>query len=186
MTNKEAAQALKNFNNLIEADRLINELGSIVQGSHAHILIKRVIVDMAEAQTTTEALTDHGKAEGEHHCTDCCCAKSWQALGITEYTGKSIPEHIAELKASQTPQTVDVEALAHSLEQNELKYTFFPIRETIKALASRGLLGTVAQMPGTVTIRPYNLWTASETGKEWAEGYIIAASPLPKPQNEKG
>lgn len=32
------------------------------------------------------------------HCKDCCCAKSWVALGITEYTGKSIPEHIEELK----------------------------------------------------------------------------------------
>ena len=34
----------------------------------------------------------------ENHCKDCCCAKSWKALGITEYTGKSIPEHIEELK----------------------------------------------------------------------------------------
>lgn len=27
------------------------------------------------------------------------CDQCWDALGITEYTGKSIPEHIAELKA---------------------------------------------------------------------------------------
>lgn len=33
-----------------------------------------------------------------NHCKDCCCAKSWEALGIKEYTGKSIPEHISELK----------------------------------------------------------------------------------------
>lgn len=31
------------------------------------------------------------------HCKDCCCAQSWKALGITSYTGKSIPEHIREL-----------------------------------------------------------------------------------------
>lgn len=28
------------------------------------------------------------------HCKDCCCARSWDALGITEFTGLSIPEHI--------------------------------------------------------------------------------------------
>jgi hypothetical protein len=32
------------------------------------------------------------------HCEDCCCAQSWEALGIKEYTGMSIPEHISELK----------------------------------------------------------------------------------------
>jgi rubrerythrin len=34
----------------------------------------------------------------ENHCRDCCCAKSWEALGISSYTGKSIPEHITELR----------------------------------------------------------------------------------------
>ena len=32
------------------------------------------------------------------HCTDCCCAQSWKALGIDEYTGKSIPEEITHLR----------------------------------------------------------------------------------------
>ena len=31
------------------------------------------------------------------HCKDCCCARSWNALGVSEYTGKSIPEHITAL-----------------------------------------------------------------------------------------
>ena len=39
------------------------------------------------------------KAPEAHHCVDCCCARSWKALGITEYTGKSIPEEIESLKA---------------------------------------------------------------------------------------
>lgn len=34
----------------------------------------------------------------DEHCKDCCCARSWAALGITEYTGKGIPEHIGDLK----------------------------------------------------------------------------------------
>ena len=32
------------------------------------------------------------------HCTDCCCAQSWKALGIDEYTGKSIPEEITHVR----------------------------------------------------------------------------------------
>lgn len=32
------------------------------------------------------------------HCVDCCCARSWEALGISEYTGKSIPEEITHLR----------------------------------------------------------------------------------------
>ena len=32
------------------------------------------------------------------HCDDCCCAQSWKALGIDKYTGKSIPEHIEQLR----------------------------------------------------------------------------------------
>lgn len=33
------------------------------------------------------------------HCVDCCCSRSWAALGISEYTGKSIPEEIESLHA---------------------------------------------------------------------------------------
>ncbi len=39
----------------------------------------------------------------DNHCKDCCCARCWEALGITKYTGKSIPEHIAELVATRDP-----------------------------------------------------------------------------------
>ncbi len=41
----------------------------------------------------------------DSHCKDCCCAKSWEALCITEYTGKSIPEHIAELREWRSIET---------------------------------------------------------------------------------
>ena len=33
----------------------------------------------------------------DNHCRDCCCAMSWKALGIDEYTGRSIPEEIERL-----------------------------------------------------------------------------------------
>lgn len=35
----------------------------------------------------------------EHHCHDCCCARSWEALGVTSYTGVSIVESIEALRA---------------------------------------------------------------------------------------
>jgi hypothetical protein len=37
------------------------------------------------------------------HCKDCCCAQVWRALGITTYTGKSLVEHVEELKAQARP-----------------------------------------------------------------------------------
>lgn len=48
----------------------------------------------------------------DEHCKDCCCAKAWNALGITEYTGKSIAEHIAELKAPSTISREELERAA--------------------------------------------------------------------------
>ena len=34
-----------------------------------------------------------------NHCEDCCCARSWEALGIDTYTGRSIPEEIERVTA---------------------------------------------------------------------------------------
>lgn len=36
----------------------------------------------------------------DQHCRDCCCARSWKALRVTEYTGLSIPEHIEALRST--------------------------------------------------------------------------------------
>ena len=37
----------------------------------------------------------------DEHCKDCCCARSWRALGVTMHTGRSIPEHIDLLRAER-------------------------------------------------------------------------------------
>ena len=60
-------------------------------------------------------LNDEAKAEKEH-CKDCCCARSWRALGISEYTGKSIPDHISELRAEN-------ERLREALYDQPIDYT---------------------------------------------------------------
>ena len=53
---------------------------------------------------TDESMTDAAPtqaAPGDNHCVDCCCARSWTALGVTAYDGKSIPEHITTLLAER-------------------------------------------------------------------------------------
>jgi hypothetical protein len=44
--------------------------------------------------------------EETNHCVDCCCARSWKALGNPGYTGESIPEHIDKLKAQADALTI--------------------------------------------------------------------------------
>ena len=70
--------------------------------------IKRLRADLA--RVTEERDTYYQKyadtcstlaSRDKEHCKDCCCARSWKALGIAEYTGKSIPEHIEELKSER-------------------------------------------------------------------------------------
>jgi predicted nucleic acid-binding Zn-ribbon protein len=51
----------------------------------------------------------------DEHCVDCCCARSWRALGISEFTGRSIPEEIERLRARvaelEAKQIEDVRAM---------------------------------------------------------------------------
>jgi hypothetical protein len=55
----------------------------------------RLAASTIEAQAAT---IENLRKSFSEHCQDCCCARSWTALGITEYTGKTIPEHIAKLR----------------------------------------------------------------------------------------
>jgi hypothetical protein len=47
-----------------------------------------------------------------NHCKDCCCARSWKALGISEFTGKGIPEHIVALKEELAVARRDLVSIA--------------------------------------------------------------------------
>ena len=53
-------------------------------------------IDELERENTDQAAEI--KRLEDHHCEDCCCARSWEALGITEYTGRSIPEEITRTR----------------------------------------------------------------------------------------
>ena len=48
---------------------------------------------------TIGLLTEENQRLKTGHCSDCCCARSWKALGVDKYDGKSIPEHIEQLQA---------------------------------------------------------------------------------------
>ena len=46
------------------------------------------------------------------HCVDCCCARSWQALGDPEYDGRGIEEHITTaITAAEERGRVDAASL---------------------------------------------------------------------------
>ncbi len=83
----------------------------------------------------------------DEHCKDCCCARSWAALGITEYTGHSIPEHIRMLRE-------EVERLRESA-----------VPDLVNALrAAVEVIGTWHNMegPGAVEVWPIYLRSSPE------------------------
>ena len=49
----------------------------------------------------------------EEHCKDCCCARAWSELGVTTYTGKSIPEHYAALREELANRQGQIDTLAN-------------------------------------------------------------------------
>jgi len=57
----------------------------------------------------------------ENHCVDCCCARSWKALGIVSYTGKSIPEHISELRAENDRLNMEMVAYRQKLTPKDVE-----------------------------------------------------------------
>jgi len=61
---------------------------------------KRPACDQVTATATVHAVRPvRGTLAEPNHCADCCCARSWAALSVTAYDGRSIPEHIAVLLA---------------------------------------------------------------------------------------
>lgn len=75
-----------------------NDIRDVLRAADA---IESQALEIAELRAERDHLASRYDAvvrEQSEHCKDCCCARSWAALGITKYTGKSIPEHIEELR----------------------------------------------------------------------------------------
>ena len=58
------------------------------------------------------------------HCKDCCCARTWEALGISVYTGRSIVEEIELLRADaerwRTLQRMSSVDVLRGIEENKV------------------------------------------------------------------
>ena len=75
------------------------------------VAIRNALGERYPIDERDHAIYRAGLAAG--HCRDCCCARSWEALGITEYDGRSIPEHIAALRQRIAALRAERDALRH-------------------------------------------------------------------------
>ena len=94
------------FDTWVRDNQTLGELERVMEYEHDHL---------------TQLCEEQGR---EAHCMDCCCAQSWNALGITEYTGKNIPEHISGIKSALSQARAEAERLNERL--NETPSSFRP------------------------------------------------------------
>lgn len=102
-----------------EIERLLgerNRLTDLVAQLRARITEQDEQMDRADKHTAGLMQTiEQAQAEVERlkegHCKDCCCARSWEALGNPPYSGVSIPEHIAQLRQQLAEREAEIEGL---------------------------------------------------------------------------
>lgn len=82
MTDRKATQRFVIFDSLIQSFGMMLTADEIEQAT-------KKIVGRMESGPEAWAFSNH--------CGDCCCAKAWEALEISDYTGLSIPEEIKRL-----------------------------------------------------------------------------------------
>lgn len=93
----------------------------------------------AEPEEERMSGTDINGTGSMNHCLDCCCARSWKALGVDSYTGKSIVEHIEELRSANAALMARVDALldAAAILQNQLLDKSDELSEIIDGMRHR-------------------------------------------------
>lgn len=83
--------------------KYIREVVASELGHFAYLTEEEILDDFClyfyDSEETREVEVTQATIGSSEHCKDCCCAHSWTALGVSEYTGRSIPEHIAALRA---------------------------------------------------------------------------------------
>ena len=85
------------------------------------------------------------------HCEDCCCARSWKALGVTTYTGMTIVEHIKQL-----------------VQQHDT------LRTQARELAEVTLKDRAEACPFVEGSHGAQVWMASDTGAQVAKAVLDA------------
>lgn len=76
----------------------------------------------------------------DNHCVDCCCARSWAALGVTKYDGKDIPEHIAALRDRIEAQARVIAAAQRMRVSGDMPYHGKQIGDEYKCTACDAVL----------------------------------------------
>lgn len=97
-----------------------------------------------EAEAAPPAHAGGGEVGTVAHDYHRLCAASWKALGITEYTGRSIPEEIELLRARLTPSaSAPVEVTKEMVERaiHELDFTAPESREHMRRALTAALKG---------------------------------------------
>jgi hypothetical protein len=47
-----------------------------------------------------DRLVEQWRLRDLSHCNDCCCARTWEALGVSVTDGRDIAEHVTALRAA--------------------------------------------------------------------------------------
>lgn len=82
---------------IVAHNRIVDDLRFRLAEAEKERDTEASLADEVNADRT--ALLAENRRLRSGHCKDCCCGRSWEALGITEYTGRSIPEEIESLRA---------------------------------------------------------------------------------------
>ncbi len=75
---------------------------------------------------------------GENHCKDCCCARSWKALGSPKYDARDISEHIASLRAKVGRVELAIQSVCDEYGEHGLVKLSFAAQLVRAALADDG------------------------------------------------
>jgi urease accessory protein UreF len=135
----------------------------------------------AVAAALVEAWCEGELAEASH-CKDCCCARSWAALGITDYTGKSIPEQIADLRAKLAEakkayrmlweEKVDI--------QSQVEARILEAQAERDAIAVEIALNDVAEVTGAQVGDEVKVELEGDEIRYFKNGELIATKPIAK------
>ena len=77
-------------------------------------------------------IPDRRAPSAAEHCQDCCCARSWKALGVTDSKGLSIPEHIMAMRSE-----IERERIGARKTFDEFYATIKALRAEVNALHIR-------------------------------------------------
>jgi hypothetical protein len=88
------------------------------------------------------------------HCKDCCCARIWDALGVTQYNG--IVDNVAALKAERDGFAKEIDAaneasLHYMRERDALARQVEAVKAIREAWASAGYTFFVTQIDAALT-----------------------------------